>query len=268
MEQTTSNNNRLLSTPGHRKTCHSKKNPNIMEDGKRIVRCRDANSKGGQCSGQVCMLGCVDNVNDQLLGRCVIHYAQYCKKKRWDSNLSMCANKKCDALSYTKRKNINQYNINKILGLSGEKDCNHISKSRREDADSEDEYSSSESESESTPKKLPQRDSKVIANNTIDFINDIICGRSVSSGYSDDDSSQAEDSDDNSSEEDESSEDTLSSDTSFKEEDSFESDKIPTKSKIVFGARPTNLTPKSKTIFTESDFTSNITPASSSCLQQ
>lgn len=273
MEQTTSSisDNNHLPTGGHCKTCYWTKTPNKVINEKRYSRCRDVNNDGKRCSSLVCMLGCVDNVNGELLGRCMSHYSKYCNKKGWDSNLSMCANKKCSEISYSKRKNINQYNINRILGLSGEKDCHHISKSRREDADSEDEYSDSESESDSetTPKKLPQRDSKLVANNTIEFINDIIHDytESISS-----ESSQAEKSDDDSSEEESDLPGESSSDSSFEgEEESFELDKtnISAESKTVFGARPNTILSESKTIFgARPNYASKSTPISSSCLQQ
>jgi hypothetical protein len=175
----------------------------------------------------------------------------------------MCANKKCSKLTCINRKTINQYNIYRILGLSGEKECCHISKNRQENADPDDKYSSSESDSEPILKNLPQRDSKVAANKTIGFINNIIHDYSE---FVSDESSQAEKSDDDSSSsEEDSTEETSSSDSSFKEESS-EEDKSSAKSKIVFGARP-NTT--SKTIFgARPNYASKVTPVSSSCTQQ
>lgn len=77
----------------------------------------------------------------EMVGLCsgsdYCHWKQYCREKDWSSGLSTCANIVADrkGLTMKAREEINQYNIRRILGLSGREQYNHISKKIRDNAE-------------------------------------------------------------------------------------------------------------------------------------
>lgn len=76
--------------------------------------------------------------NGKISGLCIAKkggcWNNLCIKKKWDHQLSYRANEICDALNIDekKRKNINQFNIAKILDLPCNSKFNHCSLTRRE----------------------------------------------------------------------------------------------------------------------------------------
>jgi hypothetical protein len=101
---------------GHLKVCKSQKNKH----------CVGKNINGSPCKNP--QSSCAQSCDLGTGSYCAVHYKKYLFKNN-DPQLSTCANIRCDDLNVPReaREKINQHNIKRVLGLSGD---NHISNSR------------------------------------------------------------------------------------------------------------------------------------------
>ena len=88
--------------------------------------------KKKKCGALICKISTVILRDGIAYGMCFKRWTAYCYKKKWDNQLSPCANRRCDELKLKSkiRKQINAHNIREFLSIPSDTKFKHITGGR------------------------------------------------------------------------------------------------------------------------------------------